>query len=118
MSLISEFSSVVRHALRRATSWVNFGYLACRVARFVAWQISLISDSINVLCRTPRRVTICLNFILFNVWCRATFRLNFSLYGVCHCALHHATLNVSLYLMQVSRCALCRATNRLFLNSI
>jgi hypothetical protein len=92
MSLISEFSSVVR----RAMSWVNFGYLACCVAR----KISLISDSINMLCRAPRRATICLDFRLFNVWhrasSRATFRLNFSLDGVCRSVFRCATLNVSL----------------------
>jgi hypothetical protein len=57
-------------------------------------QISLISDSINVL----RRATIRLNFILFKVWRRAsrcmTFRFKFSLDDVCRRAFRLATLNV------------------------
>jgi hypothetical protein len=87
--------------------------------RFVARRISLILDSINVLCRAA----IHLNFRLFNAWrrtsSRAMFRFKFSLDDVCHRAFRRATLDViSLSLVQMSRCTLRRATSRLFLNSI
>jgi hypothetical protein len=61
-------------------------------------RISLISDSINVLRRVPRRATIRLDFRLFNVWhrasSRATFRFKFSLDDVCRRAFHRATLDI------------------------
>jgi hypothetical protein len=65
--------------------------------RFVARRISLISDSINVLCRALRRATTHFNFRLFNVWrrapSRATFHFKFSLDDVCRRALHRVTLD-------------------------
>jgi hypothetical protein len=67
----------------------------------VARLISLISDSINVLRRAPRRATIRLNFRLFKVWRRAssceTFRSEVSLDDVYRRAFHRATLDVIFY---------------------
>jgi hypothetical protein len=72
----------------------------CCVARFVARQISLISDSIDVLRHTLCLATIHLNFRLFNAWrrtsSRATFHFKFSLDGVSRCAFRRATLNIPL----------------------
>jgi hypothetical protein len=53
---------------------LNSDLLVWCVARFVARRISLISDSINVLRRAPRRVTIRLHFRLFKVWPRLVAR--------------------------------------------
>jgi hypothetical protein len=83
----------------------------------------LISDSINVLRRTPHRATIRLNFRLFNVWRRAssrtTFRFKFSLDDVCRRAFRRAKLDVIFIInASVSLRSPNRATSRLCLNSI
>jgi hypothetical protein len=78
--------------------------------RFVAWRISLVSNSINVLRRALRRATIHFNFKLINVWrrasSRATFLFKFGLDDVCRRALRRTTVDVIFIInSSVSWCA-------------